>query len=499
MSEAGGTGEEAGVAVEQESGARPGLRQLGLRGAFWMAIGQGGSQGFRLAGNLVLTRPGFLDPLSFGLMLIVKALMGAFEAFSDIGIAASIVQHPDGEAPRFRDTAWTFQVLRGLLLYAVLYLAARPIAAFYDAPALEDLLPIAGLGLVLAGLASPALQLRKRRLDMRSLAWIDLCAEGVAFVVMVVHALVSPTVWSLVYGFVAGIATRTLLSHLCFPDCRPRLGLERTAALAILGFGAWIVLNTPLGFLADQLDRLALGKLFEGQKELLGVYQIAIVFGGIPYLVLVKLGAGIAFPAFSKAKNEGRDLGRVFDGVRLPIYTIGGLALAGIIATGGQVVTVLYDARWHDAGWMVALVALGQWFRVASIPAANYLFALGEPKWLVVANAAKILGYLAFVPLGYVSWGLVGALGGFALGEAAGFASYAVALRLRGIRDLWPELGLLLLLLATGGLGRLLADLLAGAGWHPVAGFALCAPAVLLAWAPVLRRALLHLRGRAPA
>ena len=55
-------------------------------------------------------------PEAFGIMALVNVLIQGLTMFSDVGIEPAIVQHRRGDEPRFYNTAWTVQILRGFVL-----------------------------------------------------------------------------------------------------------------------------------------------------------------------------------------------------------------------------------------------------------------------------------------------------------------------------------------------------------------------------------------------
>ena len=130
-------------------------RSLGsraVRGSLWTLSGYGTAQVLRLASNLVMTRLLFAE--AFGLMALVQVFMQGLEMFSDLGIGPSLIQNPRANEPDFFRTAWTLQVMRGLILWLVACAAAHPFARFYATPDLAWLIPLAGLSAVLSGLNS---------------------------------------------------------------------------------------------------------------------------------------------------------------------------------------------------------------------------------------------------------------------------------------------------------------------------------------------------------
>ena len=124
------------------------LKALVLRGSTWTIAGSGSGQLIRLIRNLILTR--LLFPEAFGLMTLVWMVMYGLEMLSDVGLGPAIIRDPRGDDPDFLNTAWTVQAIRGAVLWGASCLIAYPMATFYSAPDLAQLIPVAGLTALLA-------------------------------------------------------------------------------------------------------------------------------------------------------------------------------------------------------------------------------------------------------------------------------------------------------------------------------------------------------------
>ena len=107
-----------------------GLKQRALSAGRWSVFGFAASQGLRLVTTLVMTR--FLAPSMFGVMSIAVMVNVIASLLTDLGIRQNIVQSRRGADPMFLDTAWTVQILRGFVIWAMalaisatLYMAGR--------------------------------------------------------------------------------------------------------------------------------------------------------------------------------------------------------------------------------------------------------------------------------------------------------------------------------------------------------------------------------------
>ena len=98
------------------------LRKRALGAGAWNMVSLVGTQALRLGGNLIMAR--LLVPDMFGIMAISTTLSVVLHLLSDVGLRQNIIQSPRGDDPLFLNTAWTVQLLRGILLFAVTLLIA---------------------------------------------------------------------------------------------------------------------------------------------------------------------------------------------------------------------------------------------------------------------------------------------------------------------------------------------------------------------------------------
>jgi O-antigen/teichoic acid export membrane protein len=91
---------------------------------------------------------------------------------------------------------------------------------------------------------------------------LELSAQAIQLTVMVVWAFFSPTVWSLVVGNLVVSIIKLIWSYRLIPGQGNRFEWEKSSVHEIFSLGRWIFISTALTFLAEQADRLLLGKLF---------------------------------------------------------------------------------------------------------------------------------------------------------------------------------------------------------------------------------------------
>ncbi|MEL6163257.1 MAG: oligosaccharide flippase family protein [Cyanobacteria bacterium J06641_2] len=390
------------------------LKKLAYRGAFWTIAGYGMSQVVRFGGNLILTR--LLVPEFFGLMAVVNTLRLGIELFSDIGISQSIVNSKRGDETDFLNTAWTLQIIRGLVIWLFCLILTLPVASFYEEERLLWLVPIVGLSSVLDGFSSSSILTLMRRIDVRKSTLFDLSVQIFTLLSLVALARLSPTIWALGFGVVLGAAYKMIGSHFLIPEYKNRLKWDADAVKEILSFGKWMFMSSALMFLSEQSDRLILAKLLSFQ--MLGVYTIAYTLANLPRQVIKQLSYKVIFPTISNQTELPRStLRSKIVGQRKLLLMGCAVLLAALITVGDLVIGTLYDDRYTQATWMMPVLCSGIWFSLLFYTINPALLAIGKPLYLAQSNLARFVMIGLGLPLAHYEFGLVGAIVTIALGD----------------------------------------------------------------------------------
>ena len=419
-------GSIAALSVAARRPQKQSLRQRAIRGSVWTVAGYGLQQVLRLLSNLVLAR--LLFPEAFGLMALVGAVMQGLTMFSDIGIGPAIIQGKRGSDRDFLNTAWTIQILRGLLLWLGTCLLAWPAAAFYGEPMLVRLLSVAGLSALAAGFISTKLFTANRRLWLGRLSAIELLSQTIGILSMIALAIAMRSVWALVLGNLVVSVTKMAASHLLVPGPGNRLRWETEARGELLRFGRWILVSTVLAFWAMQADRLILGRLVT--LEVLGVYSIALSLTMAVGRIFERLATSVLMPTLAQvARTSPERFRKTLIAGRRALLSCGALGCAAAVLLAPAFFELLYDPRYHAAGWMAQFLTASLWISLLQKTSRAGLLALGCTAPLAGANAANLLVTLLAAPLGFFLGGVPGFIFGWSIGNLAGLAVIQMSLR----------------------------------------------------------------------
>lgn len=387
-----------------------------MRSAGWTALGYGGGQAMRLASNLILTR--LLFPEAFGMMALVSVFLVGLTMFSDMGTTPSILQHKRGDEADFLNTAWTIQVARGFILFAATCAMAVPVANFYDQILLAWLLPVAGISLLVHGFEPTRIETETRHLRVGRLTTLDLISQAAGISSIVVMAWLLQSVWALVIGWIVSSVIRLVLMSVYLPGLRNRLRWEPAAARDLMHFGFWIFLSTVCGFMVAQGDKAILGKYLT--LEHLGLYNIGFFLASFPLLLGQNVTGRILIPLYRESppgaspQNFAR-IRRMRFGLTAAIFVM----LAIMAFSGEWVVSVMYDARYAQAGAILVVIAVVQIPMVIGMTYDQAALAAGDSRNYFLLTAARAILLVTGMILGAEHLGLLGALIGQALASIA--------------------------------------------------------------------------------
>jgi len=375
-------------------------------------IGFISNQIIRFAGNLILTR--LLVPEFFGIMGIVTIFLMGVTMFSDLGIRQSVIRSVRGDDLDYLNTAWVIQCLRGLILTVVLLAVSLLVFLLqsngylshdtvYGDPLLPKVLAVVAFIPSIIGMESTYLFLANRRLEQGKIVKIEVVSRLAGLIVMIVSAWKTGSIWSIVAGSILSASCKTFLSHWMFRPNRVRFRWNRLYANELLDYGKWIILASISGFLLTQGDRLLLGGMIS--PKMLGIYSIAYFLANSVQLAVRSLLQTVFFPVLSDvARSEINSVGELYYNIRKKTDLIVMFFSGVIYVLGTSIVSALYDVRYHEAGWILEVLALST-LGIASVVADQVFLAVGKSKWMSYASLAQMIFMYIAIPISFYNFG----------------------------------------------------------------------------------------------
>ncbi|MFH0749578.1 MAG: oligosaccharide flippase family protein [Candidatus Gottesmanbacteria bacterium] len=347
----------------------------------------------------------FLNPATFGIFFVVSAIISFLSYFSDIGLAAALIQKKEVLTKEDLATTFTIQQLLVIPLSIVVFIFAPKIARFYG---LDEagivLLQALVISFFFSSLKTIPSVLLERELNFKKLV-IPQIAETIGFyVVAVFFAWKGLGVTSFTYAVLTRAIIGVVLMYIVSP-WRIRIGISRSVAKRLLKFGVPFQLNSFLALLKDDLMTVFLGKVLTFTE--VGYIGWAKKWAEVPLRLIMDSVIRVTFPAFSRLQQSKEHLGNAIG------KTLFGLSVAMVPISVGllffiepAVKLIPKYGKWEPALFSFFLFVLASILAGFSTPLTNALNAVGKIKttlslmvfwtiatWVLTITMIQFFGY----------------------------------------------------------------------------------------------------------
>ncbi len=459
-----------------------GFKKRVVSATFWSVSGQVLQQSLRLISNLFLTR--LLVPEMFGVMAVTTVIIIGLTQLSDVGITQKIIQSKHGDNISFLNMAWTLQILQGFFISLIILFVSGSlyysqqmgflnIGSAYADPRLPGILSLSALVPIINGFKSIHLVSLSRNLKLKPLIGLQVFSQVIGLCAMVFLAWYYQNIWSLVFGGIVSSTILTLLSHRSLFGPRCKFYWDSKIAKDFFNFGKWIIIGSTLGFFVNQGDRIILGALITPEK--LGIYVVAYFLANALKELLHRLMSSVFYPAISETvRNNPKNISTVYYKLRNRVDFLVAIAAALLCINGHNIIELLYDDRYIDAGWIIEILSISLLFTGYAM-ALQCFMALGNTKIHALLSLIRTISTFVFIPLAYSFFGFKAAIWTIAIMPMTEFPVYFYNMYKFKILKIFDELRLYLIFIISYGFFYLINMLyfqeLNKISWNKIYGF----------------------------
>lgn len=428
-----------------------------LKKALLLLSGNAAAAFLLLVRNLAVA---WLIPVEdYGIAVTFAVTMALVEMSTQFGLQQQIVQAKDGEDHHFQAVLQGFQLLRGVLAGALLFVLAAPLAALLNIPDVAWAYQVMAVMPVLRSLQHFDIH----RLN-RSMRYGPMILTGVVPALVSLAAIYPLALWFgdyrvMLFALVLQEALGAVTSHVV-AERRFRLAWDRAIVARSLRFGWPLLLNGALLFAVMQGDKVIVGR--ELGMVALGIFGMGVTLTLTFTLILAKSTQNFFLPQLSRAANTPDDA--TFGPLARAAFQAGllnGLLLMlGIFVLGIPLVQLLLDDRYAALQPLLIWLAAQQAIRVFKSGPSTAAIARGLTSNALWPNLLRIAGLpvaWAVVVQGGTLWDVILIA---LIAEALGYALALILSRWRlgvALRPMLPSLAaatgiiVVVLLIPSGG------------------------------------------------
>ncbi len=388
-----------------------GLAHSAARGALFTMGAQAARIVLQLLSVVVLAR--LLSPHDYGLLTIALVAVGVGEIFRDFGLTSASVQAPTLSAGQRDNLFWINSAL-GVLLAALTFAAAWPIAALTGNPELQGIVQALSVVFVINGCATQYRAQLMRALRFKALALTDISSAALALATAVVVALLGAGYWALVVQQII-VALVLLVGYAAAGRWLPRFYSRRHAVRSMIALGWNLVGSNLLSYAASQVDTVLVAARFGAAP--VGVYNRAYQLIMTPLAQVRSPLTNVALPVLSRIQQDEARFNNFIVSGQLALGYGFGVPLLLVCAMADPVVQIMLGPQWTQAapilrffavaGVLTTLSFVGYWVYVTR--------GLGRElfRYTMVSTAIRVTCIV-----GGSFFGLIGIAAGYALAPA---------------------------------------------------------------------------------
>lgn len=321
----------------------------------------------------------FLNQAEIGLFFAISELVAILGYFSDIGLAAALIQKK--EKPEVKDIRSTFTIQQGLViaLMFLVFLLIPWLKSFYNiSQAGVWLLWALVAGFFFASLKTIPSVMLERQLRFDLLALVEIVEAAVFYGIAVFLAWKG---WGIVSYAIAvlGRGMVGLVLVYIFSPWPIGFAFERRSLRQLLRFGVPYQANTFLAVVKDRLMNVALWKIIG--IEGVGILAWAQKWAQMPLRFVMDPVMKVTFPAYSRMQESEEELKKAIEKTIFFVSLLAFPMLAGMVILAKPLVQLI--PRYEK--WEIALIALylfifnSVWGAITT-PLTNLLAATGKIK-----------------------------------------------------------------------------------------------------------------------
>jgi len=321
----------------------------------------------------------FLSPAVFGVFYVVSACISFLSYFSDIGLAAALIQKK--ETLTDEDLRTTFTIQQGLVLSLclIMLLLSGNIGSFYKLDSSGVwLFRSLVLSFFLSSLKTIPSVLLERKLEFKKLVFPQIIETIGFYGVSVVLAWQGFGIASFSYAVLVRAIVGLFILYTIAP-WKISIGLSFPVARKLLRFGIPFQMNSILALAKDDLMTIFLGRILSFTE--IGYIGWAKKWAEVPLRLIMDSVIRVTFPTFSRLQHDKEVLGKAIE------KTLFGLAVTIIPISIGllffiepAVSLIPKYGKWYPALLSFYLFVITSLVAAFSTPLTNALNAVGKIK-----------------------------------------------------------------------------------------------------------------------
>jgi O-antigen/teichoic acid export membrane protein len=388
-----------------------GYAKTALAGMSWVALMRGMTRGLSVLRTIILAR--LLTPEQFGLFGIAAVVLGIVEMITETGINVILIQDKNSNNLQSQiNAAYSFSILRGILISLIILISIPLIVAFFDAPQSALITGLIAIVPLLRGFINPSVVRIQKDLRFN----VDFIFRSSLTIVDAIVAI-SITWWlrspiGLVLGLIASALIEIYISHR-YLHPKPKFSWSNHTITNLIKRGRWMTGAGIFSYIATRTPEITIGKMMSISN--LGIYQMAYRFSVVFVDEIIEVFNRVSFPVFSKFEEERDRLFHAFIKQNSVVLGMAIFIMTIVYISSDMIIPLLLGPQWESISNYTRLMV---WVGLAialTAPSNPVFLAVKKQSYLMIITLQMALFSVIFIPISTIAYGVQGTIITYAL------------------------------------------------------------------------------------
>jgi len=346
-------------------------------------------KGLGIVSSLILVR--ILTPSDFGIVAIVMSVYAFIELFGLFGFNSALIQKTSPLKSDY-DTIFTINLCFGIIASSLMFMMAPDLSDYFQDGRLSEVFRWVALMFLFNALINIKVVDFQRDMNFKKELKLQLIPKLFSFFVTLFLAMYLRSYLALVYSMVMLSLFNVIQSYVMKPYI-PSLSIK--GGKELFKFSKWLMLNNVFHYINNKSIDLIVGKMFSTKAA--GLYTISQEMATLP---VTEIGAPInkaSYPAYSKAKNNVKELRRLFYSTCSMITILALPTALGLYSVAEFFVPVVLGEKWVGAIEVIQLLSLAAFITSLSSNNGYVFMAIGKPKITTAISAIRTIVLLTLM------------------------------------------------------------------------------------------------------
>lgn len=328
------------------------LKKRGLTGLVWASAEQVGNKVIQFVIGIILAR--LLEPSEFGLIGMITVFISVSEGIASGGFVQALIRKKNANADDY-STAFYYNLVVSIALYALVYLLSPYIASFYSEIRLKTLVQALMLVVIIDAIAFVQRAKLIKSIDFKSLTKASIISQIAGGISGIVSAYMGLGVWSLVIKMIVTRFINTV-NLIILNFWIPKLRFSKASFFELFGFGSRILITQLIERVYQNVYLVIIGKFYSSAE--LGFYTRANMFKALITEQLTSIIQKVSLPVLSDIQDQEDRLRTVFNKLVSTVFFISSFLLIGLIPISKALILFLLGEKWLASVPFLQLLAV---------------------------------------------------------------------------------------------------------------------------------------------